>query len=98
MRITHDEIVKKKKLPSVGQIVRSKMYNTHWRVMEKREIWQHTANSPRSGKGALLPAIYLVFWKIQKGVMPGVGKLIRYTYTLYDNSFESNWDIIEDAD
>jgi len=94
----HDEVFWKKKLPIVGQIVRSKMYNTYWRVMEKREIWQHTANHPLFGKVALLPAIVLAFWKIQKGVMPGVGKLIRYTYTLYDNSFESNWEIVEDTD
>ena len=94
----HDEVIMKKKLPIVGQIVRSKIYNTFWRVMEKREIWQHTANSPQSGKGALLPTIYLAFWKIQKGVMPGVGKILGYTYTLFDNTFESNWEIVEETD
>ena len=72
------------------------MYNTYWRVMEKREIWQHTANSPQSGKSDLLPIIYLAFWKVQKGVMPGVGKMLGYTYTLYDNTFELYWDIVED--
>ena len=92
----HDEVFWKKELPIVGQIVRSKMYNTYWRVMEKREIWQHTTNSPQSGKDDLLPTIYLAFWKVQKGVMPGVGKMLGYTYTLYDNTFELYWDIVED--
>ena len=92
----HDVVFWKEKLPIVGQMVRSKMYNTYWRVMEKREIWQHTANSPQSGNSDPLPTIYLAFWKVQKGVMPGVGKMLGYTYTFYDNTFESNWEIVED--
>ena len=98
MQVAHDEVFRKKKLPSVGQIVRSKMYNTLWRVVEKREIWQHTANFQLSGKEALLPAIYLSYWKVQKGVMPGIGKMIGYAYTLYDNTFESNWDVVKEKD
>jgi hypothetical protein len=93
----HDEIIKKKKLPSVGQIVRSKMYNTLWRVVEKREIWQHTANFQLSGEDALLPAIFLAYWKVQKDVLPGIGNIIGYTYALYDNTFESFWDVVEDS-
>jgi hypothetical protein len=96
VRVMHDEVFRQNKLPSVGQIVRSKMYSTLWRVMEKREIWQHTANFQLSGEDALLPAVYLAYWKVQKGVMPGIGKMIAYAYTLYDNTFESNWDIVED--
>jgi hypothetical protein len=38
MQITHDEVFKQKKLPNVGQTVRSKKYGTLWRVMEKWEI------------------------------------------------------------
>ena len=94
----HEEVFWKKELPIVGQIVRSKMYNTYWRVMEKREIWQHTANPPQFGKSDPLPTIYLAFWKVQKGVMPGVGTMLGYTYTFYDNTFESNWEIVEDTD
>lgn len=98
IQVTHDEVFRQKKLPSVGQIVRNKMYSTLWRVMEKREIWQHTAYDPQSGEGALLPAIYLAYWKIQKGVMPGIGKMIGYAYALHDDTFESNWDVVEDKD
>jgi len=91
----NDEVFRTKKLLRAGQLVRSKMYYTLWRVIGKREIWQHPDNHPRSGKGVLIPAIYLAFCKIQKGVMPGVEKMFRYTYTLYDNTFESNLEIVE---
>jgi len=96
VKVAHDEITLKQKLPSVGQIVRSKMYSTLWRVVEKREIWQHTVYDLQSGECALLPAIYLAYWKVQKGVMPGIGKMVGYAYTLNDNTFESNWDVLED--
>jgi len=96
MQITHDEVFREKNLPSVGQIVRSKKYGTLWRVMEKREIWQHTAGSIESGKPRLVPAIYLAYWRIQKGVLPGIGKMMGYAYTLHDNTFEANWEIAEE--
>ena len=98
MQLTHDKVFTQKRLPSVGQIVRNKKYGTFWRVMEEREIWQHTANHPQSGEGGMVPAIYLAYWKVQKGVMPGIGKMIGYAYTLHDNTFESNWDVVEDKD
>lgn len=96
MQEIHDEVFRQKKLPAVGQIVRSIKYNTLWRVMEKREIWQHTAYNPQSGEGGLLPAIYLSYWKVQNGVLPGIGKIFGYAYTIHDNTFESNWEVIED--
>ena len=39
MEETHDEVIRVKNLPKVGQTVRSKKYGTLWRVMEKREVW-----------------------------------------------------------
>ncbi len=96
MQYTHDEVFKEKNLPNVGQIVRSKKYNTLWRVMEKREIWQSTADSPETGEAGLLPAIYLAYWRVQKGVLPGIGKMMGYAYTLHDNTFEANWEIVKE--
>ena len=54
MQATHDEVFRQKNLPNVGQIVRSKKYGTLWRVMEKREVWQHTAHDPQSEKAGLV--------------------------------------------
>ncbi len=89
-----DEIIQQKNLPRVGQMVRSKDYNTLWRVMEKRERWVNSADDPKTGEPRLLPAIYLSFWRVQEGKQPGVGKTMGYTYTLYDNTFESHWEIV----
>lgn len=89
-QMTHEEIMRQKNLPRVGQTVRNKKYGTVWRVMEKREVWQNTPDQQH-----LVPAIYLMYWKIKEGVMPGVGQMRGYTYTLYDNTFEANWEIIE---
>jgi hypothetical protein len=91
MQVTHEEVFRQKKLPNVGQIVRNKKYGTHWRVMEKREIWQNIEEDPQT---SMVPAIYLAYWKVQTGVLPGIGKMLGYAYTLHDNTFEANWEIV----
>lgn len=96
MPITHDEVFKQKQLPNVGQIVRSKKHGTLWRVMEKREVWQHTVGNMQTEEPRLVPAIYLAYWRIQKGVLPGIGKMLGYAYTIHDNTFEANWEIAEE--
>ena len=90
----YGEIVRQKGLPEVGQIVRSKKHGTLWRTMEKREVWQNIEPDPKSGETRMVPAIYLAYWRIQEGVPPGVGKMMGYLYTLYDNTFEANWEIM----
>ncbi len=95
MQTTHEEVFRQKKLSDVGQIVRSKKYGTLWRVMEKREVWQNIADDPESGEPRMVPAIYLAYWKVQKGVLPGLGKMFGYIYTLHDNTFESHWEVVE---
>ena len=92
---THDQILKEKHLPRVGQIVRSKKYGTLWRVMEKREVWQNYPEDPETGEPRLLPAVYLLYWQVSEGVLPGIGKMFGYAYTLHDNTFESNWERVE---
>ena len=88
---THEQVMREKNLPRVGQTVRSKKYGTLWRVMEKREVWQNTADDPPS----MIPAVYLSYWRVRKGVMPGIGKMLGYAYTLHDNTFRVNWQIVE---
>jgi hypothetical protein len=96
MRETHDDVIRQKKLPRVGQTVRSKKSGTLWRVMEKREVWQNTTDDPDTGNPRMIPAIYLSYWRIKKGVLPGIGKMMGYAYTLHDNTFEANWEIVEE--
>jgi len=96
MLARHEVVMRQKKLPEVGQTVRSKKYGTIWRVMEKREIWQNIEDDPQSAEPRMIPAIYLAYWKVQKGVLPGIGKMFGYAYTLHDNTFETNWEIVEE--
>ena len=91
----YDEIIKEKGLPSVGQEVRSKKHGTVWRVMEKREVWENIDPDPKTGDSRMVPAIYLSFWRVQEGKMPGVGKMMAFTYTLYDNTFDANWAVLK---
>ncbi len=96
MQQIHDEVFRQKSLPGVGQIVRSRKHGTLWRVMEKREIWQNAVGDPKSGFPSLLPAIYLAYWRVEKGVLPGLGKMLGYSYTLHDNTFVANWEVLEE--
>jgi hypothetical protein len=91
-----EEIIQKKGLPSVGQTVRSKKYGSSWRILEKKEVWRNIDPDPETGQPRMVPAIYLTFWKVQEGERPGVGRMMGYEYTLYDNTFQLNWDIIEE--
>lgn len=94
--LTHEEIELRKTLPRVGDTVRSKKYGTLWRVMTKSERWAPTGDHPVTGDPRLVPAIYIGYWKIVEGVPPGVGRMLGFLYTAYDNTFESNWEIVRE--
>ncbi|MGC9966187.1 MAG: hypothetical protein ABSE08_12345 [Syntrophobacteraceae bacterium] len=89
-----EQLIEQKGLPRVGQTVRNKDYGTLWRVMEKRETWQTVSDDPETGAPRMVPAIHLTYWRIQEGAQPGIGKTMGYTYTLYDNTFETHWEIV----
>ena len=89
-----EKIVKEKGLPRVGQTVRSKTHGTLWRVLEKKEIWHNIEPDPKTGESRMVPAVYLSYWKVEEGTRPGVGKMMGFEYTLYDNTFKLNWDIV----
>ena len=54
MAETHDDVIREKKLPRLGQTIRSKKYGTHWRIIEKKEVWQNTTDDPETGEPRLL--------------------------------------------
>lgn len=81
-----------RKLPRVGQIVKSRKHGTLWRIMSKSEAWQHIGDD--TAQPRMIPAIYLSFWRVKEGVLPGVGKMMGYIYTPYDNTFDANWEIV----
>jgi hypothetical protein len=90
----YEDIMRQKGLPNVGQIVRSKKFNTLWRIMEKREVWQGLEEDPKTKEPRWTYAIYLSFWKVQLGVEPGMGQTMGFLYTLGDNTFAENWAVI----
>ena len=55
----YEEILRRKGLPNVGQLVRSKKYNTIWRVLEKRETWISEGEDPETKEPKWTYAIYL---------------------------------------
>jgi len=101
MSENHDQVIREKKLPRVGNIVKSKKYDTLWRVVEKRESWKNITDS--AGDPRLIPAIYLGYLRIKKGASKGVkgtapmstGMMMGYEYTLHDNTFETHWEIVK---
>lgn len=84
------------KLPRVGQTVKSKKYGTLWRIVGKAEVWQNLAeNDPKTNEPRMVPGIQLTFWRVKEGVLPGVGKMMGFIYTAFDNTFDTNWDVVE---
>jgi len=77
------------------QTVKNKKHGTLWRIMAKSEAWQPIGDNPETNQPRMVPAMYLSFWRVQEGVLPGVGKMMGFLYTLYDNTFEVNWTIVE---
>ena len=63
----YEAIMRRKGLPNVGQLVRSKKYHTIWRIMEKRETWRDRGEDPVTKEPRWNYAIYLSFWKVQMG-------------------------------
>jgi solute carrier family 9B (sodium/hydrogen exchanger), member 1/2 len=90
----YEKIMQRKGLPNVGQLVRSKKFNTIWRVMEKRETWRSRGVDAKTQEPRWDYAIYLSFWKVQLGVDPGLGGTMGFLYGLEDNTFEENWVIV----
>lgn len=93
--VLHEEVDLRKRLPRVGQLVKNRKHGTLWKVIEKREVWAATGDDPNTGNPRLVPAIYLCYWKVAEGQLPGVGKMVGYMYTALDNTFETNWEIVQ---
>ena len=90
----YEAIMRRKGLPNVGQLVRSKKYNTIWRVLEKREAWHSEREDPVTKEPRWTYAIYINFWKVQMNMEPGLGKTMGFLYTMDDNTFQENWEIV----
>ena len=93
---THDDVIREKRLPRVGQIVRSKKHGTLWRVIEKKEVWQNTADDIKTGQPRMFPSIYLSYRRFNEEKRQEMDSELGYTYTLHDNTFGLNWEIVDE--
>ena len=74
MPATRDSIIRKMKLPSVNQLVRSKKHNTIWRVIGKKKIQIKPPEDLKELESQLTSAVYLYYLRI-KGGKPGIFKI-----------------------
>ena len=85
-------------LPRVGERLRSKEFDTIWKVIEEKETWieapamsvEHDAGSPP------IPAISQRYWKENSSNGPGTGKTLTCRYSQRDASFDHHWEILYD--
>jgi hypothetical protein len=96
MEETHDDVIREKGLPRVGQIIRNRKYGTLWRVIEKKEVYQNTADDMKTGQPRMFPAINLVYRRFNVEKRQEMEDKLGYTYTLHDNTFELNWEIVDE--
>ncbi len=85
-------------LPRVGERIRSKEFDTVWKVIEEKETWVEAQDAFGEGEGTapLLPAISLRYWKEGTSSGPGTGKTLGYRYSEMDSPFKDHWEIIYD--
>jgi NhaP-type Na+/H+ or K+/H+ antiporter len=85
-------------LPRVGERVRSKQFDTVWKVIEEKETWIEAPDAGGKGEeGAhAVPAISLRYWKEKTSNGPGTGKTLFYRYSHLDTPFERNWEVLYD--
>ena len=58
MAETHNDVIRDKHLPRVGDTVRSTKYKTLWRVIEKKEVWLNTSDDPETGDYRVRPSTF----------------------------------------
>jgi NhaP-type Na+/H+ or K+/H+ antiporter len=85
-------------LPRVGERVRSRQFDTVWKVIEEKEKWIKTAGKDAgdAGNNGLVPAISLRYWKENTRNGPGTGKTLHYRYSRMDSHFDRYWEILYD--
>lgn len=85
-------------LPRVGEKIRSKEFDTVWKVIEEKETWIEAPVKPGQDKGSprLIPAISLRYWREDTGNGPGTGQTMFYRYSKVDPHFDRFWEVLYD--
>ncbi|RLB09348.1 MAG: sodium:proton antiporter [Deltaproteobacteria bacterium] len=90
------DLREKLELPRVGERVRSKKYNTVWKIIEEKEVWLPKSEIPgaETYEGDLVPAIHIRYWKENSSNAPGKGKTMVFRYSQFDPSFHNHWEVL----
>jgi hypothetical protein len=86
-------------IPRVGERIRSKRFDTVWKVIEEKEFWVDAGQKEARGgtrPKPSVPAIQLRFWLEGSAKGPGTGKTRSYRYSLVDPPFHDHWEILYD--
>lgn len=87
-------------LPRVGERVRSKQFDTIWKVIEEQETWieapEKRIGKKEEGTTQLIPAILLRYWKEDTSNELGTGKTMPFRYSQLDPYFDRYWEILYD--
>ncbi len=85
-------------LPRVGERIRSKEFDTVWKVIEEKETWIEDPVEPAQEKNSsrLIPAISLRYWREDTSSAPGTGQTKFYRYSRLDPHFDRYWEVLYD--
>jgi hypothetical protein len=85
-------------LPRVGEKIRSKEFDTVWKVIEEKETWIEAPAKPGQEKSSpqRMPAISLRYWREDTGNGPGTGQTMFYRYSRIDPHFDRFWEVLYD--
>jgi len=82
-------------LRRVGERLRSKAFDTVWKVIEEKEVWIEAPEGPAGQEKHPVPAVKVRLWK-EDSSTPGRGKTQTFCYSHLDPSFNDHWEIIYD--
>jgi len=83
-------------LPRVGERIRSKEFDTVWKVIEEKETWIEAPAEPVHDSAQLIPAVSLRYWKEDTSNAPGTGQTKFYRYSRIDPRFDHYWEVLYD--
>ena len=83
-------------LPRVGERLRSKRFDTVWKVIEEKEIWINPPEGATHRNPHPVPAVMIRLWKEDSATGPGKGRTQTHCYSRLDPSFNEHWEIIYD--
>ena len=91
---SHTDVVEMMHLPRVGDIIKNKKFGSMWKVLEEREVWETIDDDPETGEPRMVPAVAVSICRLKDGTVMEKNRTMSHAYTLHEDPFESNWEIL----